>query len=1365
MKKTRSSIYFSGFFLTLAVLLCALLLSQQTQQIMETQGQNVEIAKDYQICTESTEKCEKAASQITVQEIQDHLHRLTVPIEPILVTETQIDRQTQDYQLIHIEQQIKEAKNSENRIDSGAPTIKHNSQEEKFNSINSNLKISSSKQLQISPQLNKQIATIERINHSTEQIIESQTTAIVSYNNIESLKSTHVSISTFDQNILDVQVNNKDKLVVQNQEISISLEELVRNSIVTLPQELPNVLLSSTMTTQVYVLDFDDLQQTSQLIIDESSSKSCNKDLDNFDILDISKESELPATFRLKDGSNKYSWGNMHSNIYSQEGNECPKEDQKFENNIEFQEHSHSTIVTRVDYHLTAIDQQSGQILFNVTKSNFMPHFNQVTKQKFVSYQDFVKNQETPNISQNRLNVKTFNHMSKTQEKTKDGKLVWYNNINLSDEIESQRISFIDDLQSLHQSDLLSPLNPQTSAQNKSLLHIVKENLNKNDDSTLYILAAVIILVGIVVAQFIYIRRMKRKQLQNEENTKQLQQQIEIEHNYRHSQTQQITVEQMDLASVSDYTPQHKSLGQRDNKSKSLFIQSQLKSDSDDEPFVLNQRERVQSNNLNDNTSNLIALIQQVRRQSEETFPNKGEKLMNNLGSSQLNQKDSEDQSVKSNSKSIDHDFFHEYSSNHQSHSEQHTIEQENQIQLYNPSLVAQINSPQALPEKTEIQNQLKFRREEGKIVREEIKKVTKIYDDTPEIRDQIQTEIVEMQRQISGAQHAIDCQGYDVCPNPSQIASNLFSNNYNKSNKDSGSNFDKASFTDFKDQSLTSQDLSKAKEIEKDDVQEIIFESNQVIDRHLDSQPKQELKVSFIKRQSDQEKQIQLQKFQSSQVSLRQVIRSQNSFKALPPTQILHQTKALIEKYLENGRYRKQFETIRELGRGGFGVVYQCKYSLDDNIYAIKKIKLHLGIAETLQNHKVYREIQAITKLEPKNIIRYYTCWIEGLDDEEQLQEMKFVNHVKKHHNQNKKEGNKKLKHQDSALSLRSTNDKSQIDSLRKKRAKKGKLSKQESLIFNNNSIDSAAFDDNDDEISEEYEDDDYYQDDDQSIDYDNSQVDDSSIQDSEVNDIVSHRDQLSRAQIDQSHYIGGSLSMYTLQELVKQDKPFISLNLMIQTEYCSGQTLKDFIENRGPQIDREYNYRIFSQIVNGVMTIHDANIIHRDLKPENIFLDEHNTVKIGDFGLARAFDDAFIIPQTSTTQRTSKRENHESANESGAVGTPLYFSPELTQQLKNRNFKINYAELGEKVDIYSLGLILLELSSNMSVTYHEKMTMFSMVKDQRKLPPKSKLTGTVEGEIILALTQINPESRPKVHDVRDLLLPKWRENLDKAR
>lgn len=106
----------------------------------------------------------------------------------------------------------------------------------------------------------------------------------------------------------------------------------------------------------------------------------------------------------------------------------------------------------------------------------------------------------------------------------------------------------------------------------------------------------------------------------------------------------------------------------------------------------------------------------------------------------------------------------------------------------------------------------------------------------------------------------------------------------------------------------------------------------------------------------------------------------------------------------------------------------------------------------------------------------------------------------------------------------------------------------------------------------------------------------------------------------LDASSYDGGSISIYTLQQLIKKETPYISLNLMIQTEYCSGETLKTYLNNRNG-ISRRNNFEIFQQIINGVITIHEGNIIHRDLKPENIFLDENQNIKIGDFGLARAF------------------------------------------------------------------------------------------------------------------------------------------------
>ena len=53
--------------------------------------------------------------------------------------------------------------------------------------------------------------------------------------------------------------------------------------------------------------------------------------------------------------------------------------------------------------------------------------------------------------------------------------------------------------------------------------------------------------------------------------------------------------------------------------------------------------------------------------------------------------------------------------------------------------------------------------------------------------------------------------------------------------------------------------------------------------------------------------------------------------------------------KFVEKDRFKDRFETLETLGRGGFGTVYKVRYLLDNNIYAIKKVKMHLGYSETL--------------------------------------------------------------------------------------------------------------------------------------------------------------------------------------------------------------------------------------------------------------------------------------------------------------------------------------------------------------------------------------------------------------------------------
>lgn len=71
---------------------------------------------------------------------------------------------------------------------------------------------------------------------------------------------------------------------------------------------------------------------------------------------------------------------------------------------------------------------------------------------------------------------------------------------------------------------------------------------------------------------------------------------------------------------------------------------------------------------------------------------------------------------------------------------------------------------------------------------------------------------------------------------------------------------------------------------------------------------------------------------------------------------------------------------------------------------------------------------------------------------------------------------------------------------------------------------------------------------------------------------------------------------------------------------EYAAGGELFDRIEPDVGMPQHEAQ-RYFTQLLCGVQYLHSRGVAHRDLKPENLLLDEHDNIKISDFGMATMF------------------------------------------------------------------------------------------------------------------------------------------------
>ncbi len=74
--------------------------------------------------------------------------------------------------------------------------------------------------------------------------------------------------------------------------------------------------------------------------------------------------------------------------------------------------------------------------------------------------------------------------------------------------------------------------------------------------------------------------------------------------------------------------------------------------------------------------------------------------------------------------------------------------------------------------------------------------------------------------------------------------------------------------------------------------------------------------------------------------------------------------------------RYTTDFQELRRLGRGGFGVVVAAINRLDGRQYAIKKIPIDQRVPAAYA--RILREVATLSRLSSAHVVRYYQAWCE---------------------------------------------------------------------------------------------------------------------------------------------------------------------------------------------------------------------------------------------------------------------------------------------------------------------------------------------------------------------------------------------------
>ncbi|HEV7209867.1 MAG TPA: Stk1 family PASTA domain-containing Ser/Thr kinase, partial [Mycobacteriales bacterium] len=169
---------------------------------------------------------------------------------------------------------------------------------------------------------------------------------------------------------------------------------------------------------------------------------------------------------------------------------------------------------------------------------------------------------------------------------------------------------------------------------------------------------------------------------------------------------------------------------------------------------------------------------------------------------------------------------------------------------------------------------------------------------------------------------------------------------------------------------------------------------------------------------------------------------------------------------------------------------------------------------------------------------------------------------------------------------------------------------------------------------------------------------------------------------------------------------------------ELVRGPTLRDVLAERG-RLPARQALEVLEPVLAALAAAHAAGLVHRDVKPENVLLGQDGSVKVTDFGLARAIEASALTVHGGLL-----------------LGTVAYLAPE----------QVSRGVADARTDVYAAGIVLSEmLTGAVPYTADTPMAVAYQHVHQRVPPPSQRTPGVPAAldTLVTRATEPEPDDR----------------------